>query len=82
MDDLRFYILFNSIAVISGRWLGDNERLCAMVPLLVRKIFPSVGLEPETARSGPGCSKLTTSLVNISLNFHFLKYANIFVEKL
>ena len=30
MDDLRFYILFNSISVISGRWADDNERLCAM----------------------------------------------------
>ena len=30
--------------------------------------------------SGPGCSKLTTSLVNVSLNFkhQYLKYANIF----
>ena len=26
MDDLRFYILFNSILVISGRCLDDNER--------------------------------------------------------
>ena len=30
MDDLRFYALFNSISVISGRCLDDNERLCAM----------------------------------------------------
>ena len=30
MDDLRLYILFNSISVISGRCLDDNERLCAM----------------------------------------------------
>ena len=29
MDDLRFYVLFNSISVISGRCLDDNERLCA-----------------------------------------------------
>ena len=29
MDDLRFYVLFNSISVISGRWADDNERLCA-----------------------------------------------------
>ena len=27
MDDLQFYILFNSISVISGRWADDNERL-------------------------------------------------------
>ena len=30
MDDLRFYAPFNSISVISGRRLDDNERLCAM----------------------------------------------------
>ena len=30
MDDLGFYILFNSISVISGRWANDKERLCAM----------------------------------------------------
>ena len=30
MDDLRLYVLFNSISVISGRCLDDNERLCAV----------------------------------------------------
>ena len=30
MDDLRFYVLFNSVSVISGWWEVDNERLCAM----------------------------------------------------
>ena len=30
MDDLRFYVLFNSVSVISGRCMDDNERLCAM----------------------------------------------------
>ena len=30
MDDLCFYVLFNSVSVISGRWAVDNERLCAM----------------------------------------------------
>ena len=28
MDDLRFYVLFFSNSVISGRCLDDNERLC------------------------------------------------------
>ena len=27
---LRYYVLFNIIAVVSGRWDVDNERLCAM----------------------------------------------------
>ena len=30
MDDMRFYVLFNSISAISGRWKVDNEMLCAM----------------------------------------------------
>ena len=30
MDNLRFYILFNSISVISGGCANNNERLCAM----------------------------------------------------
>ena len=30
MDDLPFYVLFNSVSVISGRWEVDNERVCAM----------------------------------------------------
>ena len=34
MDDLRFYVLSNSISVISGRCVGDSERLCAMEPRL------------------------------------------------
>ena len=39
MDDLRFYILFNSISVISGRWVDNNERLCAMEPGLRLRRF-------------------------------------------
>ena len=30
MSNLRFYVLFNSVSVILGRWEVDNERLCAM----------------------------------------------------
>ena len=32
MDDLRFFVLFNSISVISGLGVGNNERLYAMEP--------------------------------------------------
>ena len=39
MDDLRFYALFNSITVTSGRWADDNERLCTMEPRLRLKRF-------------------------------------------
>ena len=52
MDDLRLYILFNNISVISGRWVGDYERLCAMEPRLRLKRPPDqAGLKPGTARS-------------------------------
>ena len=52
MDDLRFHVLFNSISVISGRWLGDHERLSAMKPHLRLDGYPpQAGLEPGTARS-------------------------------
>ena len=39
MDDLQFYVLFNSISVISGCWVNDNERLCAMEPCLQLRRF-------------------------------------------
>ena len=34
MDDLRFYVPFNSSSVITGRYVGDNKRLCQMEPRL------------------------------------------------
>ena len=52
MNDLRFYVLVNSISVISGRWLGNYEKLSAMEPRLrLKKSFPQAGLEPGTARA-------------------------------
>ena len=39
MNDFRFYVLFNSISVISEQWEGDNERLWVMEPLLRWKDF-------------------------------------------
>ena len=30
MNELGFYVPFNSILVISGRWKSEYERLCAM----------------------------------------------------
>ena len=52
MDDLQFYVLFNSISVISGRSADENERLCAMEPRLrVKRSSPQAGLELTTARS-------------------------------
>ena len=40
MDDLRFYVLFNSILVISGRCSDDNERLCSVELCLQLRRFP------------------------------------------
>ena len=52
MNDLQFYVLFNSISVISGQWFGDNERLCAMEShLRWERFLPQAGFEPGTARS-------------------------------
>ena len=39
MDDLQFYVLFNNISVISGRCKDDNEKLCAMEPILPLRRF-------------------------------------------
>ena len=52
MDDLRFYVLFNSIAVISGTY----NRLIMKgyvqgTPFTVKKVSPQAGLELGTARS-------------------------------
>ena len=61
MDDLRFYVFFNTISVISGRWADDNERLCAMELHLRLRRFR---LEPGS-NSGPGLSlwKIYTEFV-------------------
>ena len=47
----QFYVLFNNISIISGRWADDNERLCAMEPRLqLERAPPQAGLERGTAR--------------------------------
>ena len=52
MDDLRLYVLFNSISVISGRWTDDNEMLCAIEPCLrLKRSLPQAGFELSTVRS-------------------------------
>ena len=49
MDCLWFYILFNSISVISGLWKGEHEGLCAMKCCLGwERILLPVGFKPET----------------------------------
>ena len=39
MDELLFYVLFNSIPIISGLWADDNEMLCALEPRLGLRRF-------------------------------------------
>ena len=52
MGYLRFYVFFNSISVILGRWTGGNERLCAMESRLrLKRCTAQSGLEPRSARS-------------------------------
>ena len=47
MDVRRVYVLFNNISVISGRWVDDNGRLCAMKPRLrLRRFRPQRGSNP------------------------------------
>ena len=67
MDDLRFYVLFNSISVISGRWADDNERLCAIEPRLrLRRFRLKQGSNPASldqwASGAPGITVRFTLL--------------------
>ena len=50
MDELRFYILFKGILVISGQWKGDNEKVWQWNPFTIEKI------------SAEGIDIVTTSL--------------------
>ena len=47
MDDLRFYILFNSISVLSGQWLDDNENMWANGTLFMVMNVGGGGFKPE-----------------------------------
>ena len=52
IDDLRFYVLFNRIIVISGRWEDDNDILFAVEPRLrLKRSSPQARLEFMTVRS-------------------------------
>ena len=49
MDELGFYVSFNSISVISRRWNSEHERLCAMkLRLDSGTISPPAGFELST----------------------------------
>ena len=53
MDNLQFYILFNSISVISGRWANVNERQCAMEHRLRLRRFRVEPRVEQGSTSGP-----------------------------
>ena len=56
LDDFRFNIFFNSISVILGRCMGDNERLCAMEPRTQwTRSRPQAGLKSGMARPAGQC---------------------------
>ena len=61
MDNLRFYVLFNSISVISGRWAGNKERLCVMDPRLRFTRYPSQAGIKHVSAIATG-QRLTTEL--------------------
>ena len=49
---LGFYVPFNSISVISGRWKGEHERLCVMKCCLCSgRISPQAGTRDPVIRS-------------------------------
>ena len=55
MDELGFYVPFNSILVISGRRKGEHERLCEMKRRLrSERISRLAGVEPATPWSEVG----------------------------
>ena len=62
--DLQFYVLFNSMSVISGQWADDNERLCVMEPYLwLRRTC----LECGSNLSNWGSCLMSTMYLNVSL---------------
>ena len=76
MNDLRLYVLFNSISVISVQWADDNERLCEMEPRLRLRRFRlegegGGGLDFDTARLVVQC--LATELTE-PRGFSFLPF--------
>ena len=51
LDDAIFFVLFNSISIISGRCLVENERFYTMEPRLRLSRFPLRRLKPVPPRS-------------------------------
>ena len=61
---------FNSISVISRRWKGEHERLCAMKRRLgLGRILPPAGFEPATPWSKDGSAYRSATLMLPCLNY-------------
>ena len=58
MDELGFYVSFNSISVISEGWNGEHKKLCAMKRFLgSERISPAAGFKPGAPWSEVGSAK-------------------------
>ena len=77
---LGFYVPFNSISVISWRWKGEDERLCAMKCCLCSgRISPQAGFEPATRWSEVGTArkpKLRATTLPLFSNLTRFSYGN------
>ena len=70
MDALRFYVIFNSISVISGRWEFDNERLvqwnsiygCTKIEIIEDRQYPV--LAPAGAKISSRFLKCKTTVMS------------------
>ena len=91
MDELVFYVPFNSISVILGKWKGEYERLCAMKCCLdSERILPLAGFKPamwSEVRSA-NCSASQTLLcklfhMNAKQHFAYIrKFINYAIQML
>ena len=64
--DLVFYVPFNIMKVISRRWKGYNERLCAKKHCTVMDRFPpSAGFESWTRDLKSGALPQINTLLNL-----------------
>ena len=73
MNDLKFYIHFHSISVISGPWEDDDEWLCVQWNLAHSWKRPPEGLElMTTGSSGQGLTLKAPSKIAADDTFIFL----------
>ena len=75
IDELRFYVPSKRISVISRRWKGEHERLCAMKRRLGSgKFSPPAGFEPATPWSEVGSANRSATRTLRLQNGTLLKF--------